>query len=517
MSQGRLANRGNRLKTRQVYSVLRCWQLLTLPSILFLLLTGELGFAQTTCRVVNGRISNQANKDLDSQIKESSVDLAKKNTFEFCRANMMMRFLNSKNSPPTNCQVSGLKFLEDRVDRFIADDIDPSINLPKYRLYDSWNLAMMSTSRSRNISIQLMYPGTTRYLDKAYFRKTNIVLADREKIMGYFSHWKREPIEEVESMTGIAQKTAACVSIGALGNCLRSLEIIEKMMKPSYISGLAVTNLEGWRRVYESTLLDRGLVLAAANLESIIESRQTPEKNIFAILKSAFLQTKMSEDQAKDATWLTLGLIGTAGANTLQYAQSIEGWPKETSSKGLALGYIANSMTYLDFVNLSRGQAMFSYPTNIRTSCDTGKPYHFWLSAYLARELVLKANIDPKTAMKTTFLAAQGYQIKRSLFMSSGRNGISGVFSRSNFDPVHQIIRADLAYAATGSFFGSYGENSTASKFLNVNQAIVDLLEDSGVLDPILINNSMGTLEAYSRFKRIFSPDSAMKSFPQPN
>ncbi len=83
---------------------------------------------------------------------------------------------------------------------------------------------------------------------------------------------------------------------------------------------------------------------------------------------------------------------------------------------------------------------------------------------------------------------------------------------QSSFDPVVNIIRADLAYAAGGAAFGANYSNPSA-KAISIDKSLVKLLENappsttpSGVIEL----RALQPIVNYSRFRELFGPKAAL-------
>ncbi len=99
--------------------------------------------------------------------------------------------------------------------------------------------------------------------------------------------------------------------------------------------------------------------------------------------------------------------------------------PKEKQALISGLGYISTAMTYLDIKKSAQGNGLYSYPSSIQTSCDNSKPYHFWMSAFLARR-VTQITQNPNAGVDAAFIAEKAYQFKSHLGgAKSGQSYIS--------------------------------------------------------------------------------------------
>lgn len=109
-------------------------------------------------------------------------------------------------------------------------------------------------------------------------------------------------------------------------------------------------------------------------------------------------------------TWTTLAVIAIGGANTgIKVFDMIRG-PENAIVTKVALTTIAAAAPYLDYLGRARGH-IYSFPKNIKTSCDYGKPYHFWMTAFLAYRLT-KENGNVPAAAAAAYISQIGYQMK---------------------------------------------------------------------------------------------------------
>ena len=122
---------------------------------------------------------------------------------------------------------------------------------------------------------------------------------------------------------------------------------------------------------------------------------------------------------------------------------------------------------------------LYSWPNGVSGFCNTQKSYHFWMAAYLSRELS-KQGFNSESSMLGTYTAAIGYQLNRDQgrVAEKSKNYSENVIVRSVFDPVINIIRADLAYAAAGARYGSqYGRGNVKS--ISIDKSLINMIEHS--------------------------------------
>jgi hypothetical protein len=142
------------------------------------------------------------------------------------------------------------------------------------------------------------------------------------------------------------------------------------------------------------------------------------------------------------------------------------------------------------------------------------KPYHFWLSAYLARWLVNKG-YSPEVAQMATFIVAKGYQVNRDLNNAGG--GLDKILSKSSFHPTNQVIRLDLALSSSGAVYGSLVEKNLVNGF-SINDGIAHLKHYSGNPE-VLSQGSIQNLLISDRVRllyiwdELFQPNKVLKFY----
>lgn len=167
-------------------------------------------------------------------------------------------------------------------------------------------------------------------------------------------------------------------------------------------------------------------------------------------------------------------------------------------------------MPLADSLSVSSGHP-YVYPKTVTTRCDTEKPYHFWLTAFLARDLVKNHKISARGAAAAAFSAQKGYE----MLSSTVSRDPSKAFQVETFDPHNNLMRADMGFSSAGAV---YGAQSAVGKVpsLDVDLGIKAMIEGA-VSKPVLTDKeskelvrSMG-LEFMMRWNAILSPNSAFE------
>lgn len=438
-------------------------------------------------------------EDFSAEVyKKINLDSVTNNISEFCRRNLLIRFLKTvSNQEREKAGIRGdfelLSTPEIEQQTQLAADLKPNREI--------WQKTLIPVARIRESALD----DVLKWIDineqaPLYFSSPR----PSEPIpVSQFNEIEKDPnLIAAARASDSKLATAACLTEMPLSplECLKALELIKSRMLPR--KKWNIMDMENWKRFFSSNKYDNGLRLAALKISKQVEGRLHPNSNIFDDLRSSFEESGLGPEESIEATWNTLGLISQGGANTIQRAALFS-----KGQKSAALGYIATAMNLLDSKKQGMGYKLYSYPDNIDTSCDNSKPYHFWMSGYLSRELI-KSGISSDVAEKTVFLAQKGYQLNRDI--AGKQLAVGKVLSKDPFDPVHQVIRTDLAYSAAGAIYGANSLKKT-TQALNVDNAIISLARDASVVRPVDQKEYIGSIRSYLTWNKIFSPNSAYR------
>ncbi|MFZ3228581.1 MAG: hypothetical protein WA160_00125 [Pseudobdellovibrio sp.] len=453
---------------------------------------------------------NSLSSSAKEVFKQTQAQLASQDMGDFCKRNMLLRFLNSKNMAPLNCETWPISKLEDYVNNYVNSRVFGST---------AWDLSLYSTDKLREIGFMR---------ESGIFSNDVGYIESIEQMKKLMAAPKKSIITEAESLNELHQinksgkdsdettlKSLFCMkdSFFSMMECKKGLDSISEKMKVNYPKeGKTFTNMALWEKIYGSKKYDEGLRLVSNKLIERAEGSFSSDANIFDDLKSSFELSGMKKVEAQDAAFDILGLISTGGSNMNHRVRKVGGG----NQKSVALAFIANSLAYLDGKKTKFNKTLYSYPTSVKTTCDNAKPYHFWMSAYLSRELK-KEGLAEDTAVNSVYIAHQGYHLKREAGYPKGASNHpkrNTILTREPFDPAQQIVRTDLAYAAAGAAFGADLMLESSSKKINVDKAIISLIKDSEVVPAKTKDQADGLSlpESYYHWSNIFSPNSAIKS-----
>ena len=279
------------------------------------------------------------------------------------------------------------------------------------------------------------------------------------------------PTEQKEAslLDSSIARTAVCGTVTALHSlkCEKDLSRIRQIVSEQDGYSLPEENLE----VLTNEKYREGLRLAALKLVSRAKEGKPAKGDLFGDIKDSFISSGIASKDAEDMTWTVLAAISAAGPNYGSRALSFGNQSSNLQTKE-ALTIIAQTIPLLN--QLSRDEdRLYAYPPGMKTSCDNGKSYHFWMSAYLARKLTLESG-DPKAAAAAVYTAEKGYQfLSRTQDRSPERALIV-----DTFDPFNNVMRMDLTYAAAGAKFGSCVKLNCASS-INIDEGVKKIVEKS--------------------------------------
>lgn len=248
----------------------------------------------------------------------------------------------------------------------------------------------------------------------------------------------------------------------------------------------------------------KGLALNSLKILHHIEQLQNnPDydfsyQHFYTDLLDSFLEAGFSSEDANNKTMDILGLYGSRGAS-IQFLENFTNEDNLNISLMLHFNFVA--ISYLDNYKKKYGNHLYSLPKEITTTCDFGKPYHFWMSAYLTHKLKRK-NI-PKSSLRGAHLVGNLYEAVND--MTFGRRRDLLVPFR---DPIYSIsnnsIRAGISYRDLG---GLWAINRQP---LNLDDAFYSLLKATKKLSPKKINRLLrrpSYNRIYKAWKKMFNSD----------
>jgi hypothetical protein len=213
----------------------------------------------------------------------------------------------------------------------------------------------------------------------------------------------------------------------------------------------------------ELVKLSQGLLFYFLDLLEKGAKSQKSENDVFTDLVTYFKSKNYSEDDGRKLAMYFLGVYGTRGASFLSGFNDLH--PASLS----AMVTLSLAISYLDKLALKEGKS-YAIPQQYKTGCSIGKPYHFWLSAFL-----------------NTYIKAQGYSsisgyfvpiltgITYDMVMTANGRDIAQLFTiKTPYDFYANMTRIDNFARALGSHFGKYNGNPPEIK---ADELLMDFFE----------------------------------------
>jgi len=396
----------------------------------------------------------------------------------------------------------------------------------RFGTFDSWNLSLIPGERSRltvtnTIIPQVELPDGNNVIN--LHDAVKMLEADRCSLPSpnpQDSHAaavrnSRAAVQDYgisEGKKSLASRYACQDALGLMkmSSCQSSLKVIERISTP--LQGGTFAGMEIFAKVLNDSRYDAGIKLAALKLASRVESHSESASSYLDDLKTSFQTAGASSMNAEEMAWTTAGLIATAGPNLSLRLQLFPHTPDQ-SQKRIALEVLAKTLPILDQRSSVKGR-LYSLPTEVSGSCNSGKSYHFWYSAYLARRAALETG-NPEGAAASAFESEVFYQVlqrPKHDMINGDRMATSGMFS-----PASEVVRADLAYAAAGAHFGAKQATDRNSAPVNVDNLIAGLIknagqESPGVVDRFAIRIGGSLANKFVEWKNKFNPQRAFAS-----
>lgn len=429
----------------------------------------------------------------ESIVQQAQILHAQSNMGDFCQRNLILRYLNSIQKAPMNCSTLPMSELEK-----LADDARSSGHF-----YNDWEKALISTKKTR-----LEIVTGKDDLEISSDKKVEISETKRN-----LEHNFNEVANKVSTSTIDSKLLIYCgiESLSSIFTCKKALNFIEQNASPKGMLRLMIP--DAWKLIYETDKFNEGIEKVARKLQKEIKDHSSSRtSNIWDDLANSFKSSGLSTTEAEEGVWAILAIISNGGQNTKTRVGEIE-----SSNKSDELSFIAKAMSALDYLKQKNGLPLYSYPSNIKTFCDSAKPYHFWMSAYLARELVKKNIVGVDDAIKYSFLAEKGYQLNRNLLSSWGSGKVTNALSAEPYGPIHDVIRMDLANAAAGAIFGAKSAKNKSNEEINLDVSIISLLKKSNPHASLPNSGTLSELNTYMQFNNVFVPDTALDSLWSPD
>ncbi|MCK6597946.1 MAG: hypothetical protein L6Q37_06240 [Bdellovibrionaceae bacterium] len=262
-----------------------------------------------------------------------------------------------------------------------------------------------------------------------------------------------------------------------------------------------------WKKLLNEPRIIEVYTKLAIKILSRIQKKDTNTAFWFDDIYSSFKSIGYPNDVSDQMTWDTIVLLTSGGGNTY----------RKLAALGVGNIYLehllfilSNGPLVLDAIAQQQNiPNLYSYPKELNISCDTGKPYTFWSSAYFSKELK-KASYSSIQAISATYSVQKIYQFG---FNDGGRDS-SLPFKVDQFDNYNNRIRQDLVMASIGSYYGATSNlNLSKQEFENIFRNLFSQ-SNSIPLNPseetVSIKNPIAAFQKYQKWSKLFAPNSSI-------
>lgn len=326
---------------------------------------------------------------------------------------------------------------------------------------------------------------------------------------------------------------AACASLGIANaaGCSQALKATIPSIVPTGSNkgeGTKFSDLQDWKDIMSNDKYDEGLRQMALLMVQRSKGPPPASANVMDDLVASFKKSNMSQKEAENAALKTMAVIANGGANTFSRVQELEkknlNDPKEDvpitlSQKGKSLSFIASMMSWLDGYKSQQGEALYSLPKGVASTCDNAKSYHFWMIARMAQQMSQMHGVSATAAAQAAYTIENAYQLKREMGRPTDNpDGNTGNDSleKNVYDASSLLDRGDLAFAASGAFYGAHFDQQDSVK-INSDSSIPAMIDRGSVLDPLSAHSvdSMASFSKFIRWDDIFAPKAAFDNIKQ--
>jgi len=238
------------------------------------------------------------------------------------------------------------------------------------------------------------------------------------------------------------------ISLSCNSSLTQSLALLNPKENP-FKNGGSFSLIEPLREFLTDPKIIAPLNYAAIQIKTILENSRSgkfPTYDLYRVIIESFKMYGMPVKQASHYTWLTLGVYGSRGSAINTFIDIAQ---PENEKLFTPLYYISTAINLIDHYMLKAALLRtFTLPPGMITGCDYAKPYHFWLSAYLARALRLNGYSWRVSSLSPHILGMM-YQFK-GVYSDTDK-----AFFEHKHSPSNNAVRVNISFNDLGAMFGS--------------------------------------------------------------
>jgi len=315
-----------------------------------------------------------------------------------------------------------------------------------------------------------------------------------------------EPIDEYKY--GMKNVGMVCLAYPSF-QCQKKLKRVLQIMKPRpYLAGPFKYGSLSILDLIDKVFLDPDFrqgssVLALKVLQH--SKNGTAVGNIFEDAVSSFQEIGMGPKRSEEMALDLLGIYGTRGASMV----FMEGLTNSESYPLFAALYVIFSgVTAFD------ESQTYSLPPDVQEGCSYGRPYHFWLGAYLAYRL-RQEGFSTKSSFRAIHLVGMGYEFAG---ITWGKDE-SKIYLGKPLNFYIVATQKGILFNDAGAKFGLDLANQSHSA-IDLPKVLRRMLDESQPMPSHLSQADIkeglkSTFQKFQWFKRVIAPDVPMKVWPK--
>lgn len=204
-------------------------------------------------------------------------------------------------------------------------------------------------------------------------------------------------------------------------------------------------------RLMTDARLKSGLAHAALRELSRTElGRVDPDASVFEDLRTSFRHVGFSTEEALEAAWDVMGFYGTRGASLTINAPLFQ---RANYPVLAALHVIAVNFGPWDLIRHKSLNPTYSMGARVNSRCIHGRPYHFWMAAYLAHRLQ-QEGFSRNTILNAVHIAGVAYEFAADVFGKDHDTPIRLPL----YSPENNSIRENIVFNDTGALWALSGD-----------------------------------------------------------
>ena len=289
----------------------------------------------------------------------------------------------------------------------------------------------------------------------------------------------------------------ACAPLGCASAMLRAIDLMNvqelTVKNPISSTGGAFAYIPAYQDVFTNSDYVAPLAYAATAMK---EKSDHPEKHhplgsFYQDLVDAFIHYGHSPSDSQTMAINVLGIYGTRGVPAVPQWEMAARLGKGPMVTMAAIGMMAAESNYLEGLAIDRGEN-YALPPGVHSNCLYLRPYHFWMSAYLAQKLKQQGFAD-----NDIFEAIHLLNVLYEKFgaVATNKTKYEKLESLIDGDPSYWGLfvetQKDIAFNDAGLFWMLQNPQASPSVSLDVDQILSPMFKSSMVNDQIQNDQGM--------------------------